>query len=155
MAGVETKGERGERGERTQGNEKTSREWATVAPKHTHANEMEKGWATVACSSAKQGFWYLYAESESVAIQCTLRREREGGGKGNEVERESVLPATERAASYAKRVRYSDRKQRMNVITTRDSGREVERSGEGRCPMARETIWKLEKRATILNTEIR
>ena len=32
---------------------------------------------------------YLY-ESESVAIHCTLRRERGRGGKGNEVESEGA-----------------------------------------------------------------
>jgi hypothetical protein len=39
MAGVETNSERVER---TQGNKKTRREWATVAPKHMHVNEMGK-----------------------------------------------------------------------------------------------------------------
>jgi hypothetical protein len=46
-----------------------------------HTNERGKGWAAIACLSAKQGFWYLYAKSKSVAIHCMLRREREKGGK--------------------------------------------------------------------------
>jgi hypothetical protein len=46
-----------------------------------HTNEKRKGWAEIACLSAKQGFWYLYAESESVVIHCTLHKEREKGGK--------------------------------------------------------------------------
>jgi hypothetical protein len=64
------------------------------------------------------------------------QREREGG-KGKSKSKERVPPATERAASYAKRVRYSDEKQRMNVITKRDSGREVQTSGGGWSLMAR------------------
>jgi hypothetical protein len=39
MAGVKMNSERVER---TQGNKKTRREWATVALKHTHTNEMGK-----------------------------------------------------------------------------------------------------------------
>jgi hypothetical protein len=48
----------------------------------THANERREIWATVACFSAKQGLGIYNVESESVAIQCMLRREREMGGKG-------------------------------------------------------------------------
>jgi hypothetical protein len=59
------------------------------------------------------------------------QREREGGKRETKSKLKlRVPPATERAASYAKRVQYSDKKQRMNVITKHDSGREVERSGE-------------------------
>ena len=46
----------------------------------------------------KAGLGYLYIESESVAIQCTLHREREK----RKVSKGSALRATYRAASYAK-----------------------------------------------------
>ena len=48
----------------------------------THTNRKERNWAAVAYFSAKQGLDILYAESESVTIQCTPRnaeRERDGG----------------------------------------------------------------------------
>ena len=47
-----------------------------------HANKMGKEWAAVAYFSAKQGLGIYNVKSESVAIQCMLRREREMGGKG-------------------------------------------------------------------------
>ena len=53
---------------------------------------------------------------------------RERKAKSNE----SVLPATERAASYA------EYKQRVNGMSKCDSGREVERSGESRSSMAKD-----------------
>jgi hypothetical protein len=101
MAGVETNGERDER---TQRNKKTRREWATVAPKYMHANEMGKEWAAVACSSAKQGLG-IYIDKVRVHSDTLYAMQREGGGKGNEVERERVPLVTERATSYAKSVR--------------------------------------------------
>jgi hypothetical protein len=74
----------------------------------THANERGKDWAAIAFSSAKQGFWYLHAESESVAIQCTLRGEGKVGGKENEKSKGSVLPATDCSASYVESGRCPD-----------------------------------------------
>ena len=77
-------------------------------------------------------------ESESVAIQCTLRREGESGRKESEKSKRRVLLATDHTASYAKIVRYSERKQQMNVI----SRHEVESSGGSRNPMVKETRGK-------------
>ena len=71
------------------------REWATVA-RNAHKRK-RTNWAAVACLSAKQGLGVLYAESESVAIQCTLRRERERWGEEKTKVQGSVL-----LASYAK-----------------------------------------------------
>jgi hypothetical protein len=144
MADVETNGERDE----TEKREDETRMGHGCPETHTNEKRGET-WATVACLSAKQGLGIYIDESESVAIHCTLRREREKL-REKESRSRSVLPATERAASYAKGVRYSDKKQRMNVITKRDSGCEVEGSGEGRCPMAKEARGRLKERATSL-----
>jgi hypothetical protein len=56
--------------------------WDVVARKHTQTKNV-RGWAAVACFSARQGLEYLHVESQSVAIQCMLRREGESGGKVN------------------------------------------------------------------------
>ena len=87
---------------------------------------------------SKAGLWYIYAES--VAIRCTPRRERWG-----ERETKSKGVVCERS------VRYSERKQRMNVISKRDSVRKVEGSSEGQGPMAKDTKGKLKERVTSLS----
>ena len=56
---------------------------------------------------------YIESKGESVAIHCTLYREREKGGK-REIKLKLKLRVplvTERMASYVKRVWYSDNKQ--------------------------------------------
>ena len=51
-------------------------------PRNAHKRKRGKIWATVACFSAKQGLGiYIESESVSVAVQCTLCRERERLGE--------------------------------------------------------------------------
>jgi hypothetical protein len=69
--------------ENTQRERKTRRRVASVARKRTQT-KIEINSATVACFSAKQGLGIYTIESEYVAIHCTLRRERECGGRENE-----------------------------------------------------------------------
>jgi hypothetical protein len=71
-----------ERDEETQGKAKTRREWATVAQNRTQNERGNLGHSCLPFSKA--GLGYLFTESESVAIHCTLRRERESEGRENE-----------------------------------------------------------------------
>jgi hypothetical protein len=48
----------------------------------THAKQMGKLWATVACFSAKQGLGIYIDKFKSVVIHCMLHRERVGGKEG-------------------------------------------------------------------------
>jgi hypothetical protein len=47
--------------------------------------------------------WYLYVESESVAIHCTLRREMELGGKGKQESKERESRRRQSARRHMRR----------------------------------------------------
>jgi hypothetical protein len=106
MAGI---GSDDESDEETQEATKTRREWATVARKH--ANEWENvGRSCLLFSKAGLGIYIVRVRVRVRVRSDTMyatQRECGGGERKVEVER-SVLPATERAASYAERVRYPD-----------------------------------------------
>ena len=110
----------------------------------------EKMWAAVACFSAKQGLVFIVRVRVRIDTMYATQGEREMRGKGGAKSKMRVQPATDRVASYAKGGPVFRKKHQVYCISKCDSEHEVERSGGGRSPMAKEARGRLKKRATSL-----
>ena len=142
-------GSSGERDEETRTETKTRRRRGHGC-RETHADEMGKSGPRLPAFQQSRAWIYICRVGFHSDTVYATQRVREMGKKGNQSRKECSANDRPRGVVCERSPVFKSKPTNAYIILKRDSGREVERSGEGRGPMARETRGKLKQGATSL-----